>query len=302
MTKIVTLLQRLGFGEYEAKAYVSLLKRNPLNGYELAKASGLPRANVYAVLQKLEERGAVVRLDTPEGARYAPVSPKELTQRLGSRFQEALHEARDSLEKITVPAEHEYVWNARGYLVMQEHASACVDATRKRLLVAVWPEEALAIADNVARAEARGVEITTLCLAACAKECGGCRGRVYRYRVAPEKRARWLVLVADETEVLAGEIGQGEEALTVRTRQRVLVELAAWYIRHSIALATLLSDVGSRLKHLLKPETKSVLASVGPGEQKAGWLEHMHQLLSSQNAQDVEKQVETNGTKHRIKF
>jgi hypothetical protein len=100
--------------------------------------------------------------------------------------------------------------------------------------------------------------------------------------MAPEKRTRWLVLVSDEAEVLAGEIGQSEEALTVRTRQRVLVELAAWYIRHSIALATLFNDLGSRLKHLLKPETKSVLASVGPGGRHGGWLEHMFQLLSSQ--------------------
>jgi sugar-specific transcriptional regulator TrmB len=234
------------------------------------------------VLQKLEERGAVARLYTPAGARYAPVSPKELTQRLGSRFQEDLHEARDSLEKIATPAEHEYVWNARGYAALQEHAAACLLATRKRLLVAVWPEEALALANHVARAEEHGVEITTLCLAACAKECGGCRGRIYRYRVAPEKRARWLVLISDEAEVLAGEISPGEETLTVRTRQRVLVELAAWYIRHSIALASLLNDVGSRLKHLLKPKTKSVLASVGPAEHKTGWLEHMSLLLSSQ--------------------
>ena len=302
MKKIVTLLQRLGFGEYEAKAYVALLKRNPLNGYELAKASGLPRANVYAVLQKLEERGAVVRLDTPEGARYAPVSPKELTQRLDSRFQKTLHDARDSLEKIATPAEHEYVWNARGYSALQEHASACVEATHKRLLVAVWPEEALAIADNVARAEARGVEITTLCLAACATECGGCRGRVHRYRVALEKRTRWLVLVSDEIEVLAGEIDQSEEALTVRTRQRVLVELAAWYIRHSIALATLFNDLGSRLKHSLKPETKSILASVGPDGQNAGWLDHMQQLLSSQSEQAAEKQVGAKRLKLRKKF
>ncbi len=288
MKKIVILLQRLGFGEYEAKAYVALLKRSPLNGYELAKASGLPRANVYAVLQKLEERGAVVHLDTPEGTRYTPVSPEELTKRLGSRFQETLHAVRDSLEKIATPAEHEYVWNARGYSALQEHAAACVDATRKRLLVAVWPEEALALANHVARAEKRGVEITTLCLAACAKECGGCRGRVHRYRVAPEKRTRWLVLVSDEAEVLAGEVEQGEEALAVRTRQPILVELAAWYIRHSIALATLFNDLGSRLKHLLKPETRSVLASVGPAGQKAGWLEHMYQILNQPSERTTE--------------
>ena len=74
MADITALLQQLGFSEYEARAYLALLQRNPLNGYELAKVSGLPRANVYAVLQKLEERGAVVRLDMPSGARYAPVA------------------------------------------------------------------------------------------------------------------------------------------------------------------------------------------------------------------------------------
>ena len=289
MEKIVNLLQRLGFGEYEAKAYVALLKRSPLNGYELAKASGLPRANVYAVLQKLEERGAAVRLDTLHGARYAPVSPKELTQRLGSHFREDLHEACASLEKIATPAEHEYVWNARGYAALHEHAAACVESARQRLLVAVWPDEALALADQVARAEKRGVEITTLCLTGCATECGGCRGRIHRYRVAPENRARWLVLVADEAEVLAGEIGRAEDALVVRTRQRVLVELAAWYIRHTVALATLLSDLGGRVKNLLSSKTKAALASIGPAEHKAGWLEHMFQLLSSQERRQRER-------------
>ena len=89
MADITVLLQQLGFSEYEARAYLALLQRNPLNGYELAKVSGLPRANVYAVLQKLEDRGAVVRLDMPSGARYAPVTPTELTQRIASRCQDA---------------------------------------------------------------------------------------------------------------------------------------------------------------------------------------------------------------------
>jgi sugar-specific transcriptional regulator TrmB len=79
MADLTALLQQLGFSEYEARAYLALLQRNPLNGYELAKLSGLPRANVYAALQKLEERGAVVRLDIPSRARYAPVAPTELT-------------------------------------------------------------------------------------------------------------------------------------------------------------------------------------------------------------------------------
>src|SRR6266542_3193328 len=67
MTDATALLQQLGFSEYEARAYLALLQRNPLNGYELAKVSGLPRANVYAVLQKLEDRGRSFASTHPTG-------------------------------------------------------------------------------------------------------------------------------------------------------------------------------------------------------------------------------------------
>ena len=36
MADLTALLQRLGFSEYEARAYLALLQRNPLNGYELS--------------------------------------------------------------------------------------------------------------------------------------------------------------------------------------------------------------------------------------------------------------------------
>jgi predicted transcriptional regulator len=279
MNNIEQLLGQLGFSEYEARAYIALLKQSPLNGYELAKSSNLPRANVYAVLQKLEDRGAVVRLDTPAGARYSPVSPSELTRRLGSNFQQTLDAAQRSLEEITSPVEHEYVWNARGYSVLLDHARALVDATQHRLLVATWPLESEALGENLARAEERGVELTTLCMAACVNECGNCRERLFRFKVPPSQPNRWLVLVSDDSELVTGEIGVGDEALAVRTRHRLLVDLAGWYIRHSIALAAVLTDLNGRLEGLLQPETLSALAALGPGSPSDGWLEHMQRLL-----------------------
>jgi predicted transcriptional regulator len=279
MTNAVALLQELGFSEYEARAYVALLQRSPLNGYELAKASGLPRANVYSVLQKLEERGAIVRHESPSGARYAPVPPAELTRRMGNRFQGVLDSAQRSLDEVSSPAAPEYVWNARGYTVLLDQASELVNQVAERLLVVLWPEEARALADPLAQAEARGVEIVTLCPTACADACGGCRGQIYRYHLTAEQHTRWLVLVPDDAELLAGEIGAGDDTLAVRTRQRLLVDLASWYIRHSIALAAVLSDLDSQLERLLEPETLTTLRLVGPAAHGHGWLEHMRSLL-----------------------
>src|SRR5690348_11617103 len=64
-------LLALGFAEYEARVYVTLLQHGPLSGYEVSRHSGVPRPNVYPVLQRLIERGAVEALTARRGARYA---------------------------------------------------------------------------------------------------------------------------------------------------------------------------------------------------------------------------------------
>jgi HTH-type transcriptional regulator, sugar sensing transcriptional regulator len=279
MADNVALLQELGFGGYEARAYIALLQRSPLNGYELAKASGVPRSNIYTVLQKLEERGAVVRLDLPSGPRYAPVAPTELTQRIADHFQQVLGAAQRGLEELSTPAQPEYVWNIRGEAALLEHAQALIDAAQKQLLVAIVRQEASALAKALAQAEARGVELVTLCLDECPEECGSCRGTICRYCAALAAEQRWLVLVADDAEVLAGEIGPNDDVLAVRTRQRLQVDLAGWYIRHSMTLTAVLSELRNRQDHVLEPETQALLRSVDPSTWRGGWLDHMRTLF-----------------------
>jgi hypothetical protein len=211
------------------------------------------------------------------------VPPAELTERLQRRFQESLEATRRSLETLATPAEPAHVWNVRGYEALIEHAQSLIDATKQRLLVAVYPHDAPTMGEAMARAVARGVTVVTLCLAQCPNECGSCAGHVYRYPVAPERRQRWLVLVPDGAEVLAGEIGASEAALAVRTSQPMLVELASWYIRHSIALAAVLHDLGDRLDQLLGPETRATLHVVGPSEAD-GWLDLMQRLLDQRGS------------------
>ena len=279
MADITALLQQLGFSEYEARAYLALLQRNPLNGYELAKVSGLPRANVYAVLQKLEDRGAVVRLDMPSGARYAPVAPTELTQRIASRFQDVMSATQQALEELVTPAVAEYVWNIQGYAALIDHAHVLIDATQEHLLVAIGRPAARALAEPLARAEARGVVVTTLCLDECAVECGGCRGTICRSCAAISAMQHWLMLVSDSAEALTGEIGLNNDALAVRTRQQLQVDLASWYIRHSMALTAVLSDLSRHPDRALDPETRAILESVDSPDRQGGWLDHMRVLV-----------------------
>lgn len=279
MKEVIAQLQSLGFTQYEAQAYITLLRRSPLNGYELAKASGIPRANIYGVLDKLEERGAAMRLNMQGSVQYTPVAPDELIRRLRQQIQSSLDDTQQSLSNITSQVEYDEIWNARGYAALLEHASAVIDAANSSLDVAIWPEEAKALAERLQQAKNRGVKLTTLCMAGCPQECGACSGRVFRYQVLPGQSTRWTVLIPDESEVLAGEIGPGEQALAVRTRQKLLVDLSIWYVRHSIALSAMIADLGEQLEEVISPDTRALLAEIGPAGSYKGWLDHMRAAI-----------------------
>lgn len=56
-------LEKLGFSSNEAKVYGTLIKHKVLNGYEIAKLSGVARSLVYEVINRLVAKGAVIRID-----------------------------------------------------------------------------------------------------------------------------------------------------------------------------------------------------------------------------------------------
>jgi HTH-type transcriptional regulator, sugar sensing transcriptional regulator len=280
MKDTAQVLQRLGFGDYEARAYTALLQRSPMTGYEIAKLSRIPRANVYDILPRLEEHGAVVRVDSPSGTKYAAVPPSELMPRLADRFNDDLVAAEEALAGVASTPVEEYAWNIESPRAVMDHARTLIDGADKELMVAVWPQEAIALESNMSQAQERGVGITTLCLAACPQECGRCRGQIHRFHISPEDINRWLVVAADAKEMLAGEIRTDDTAYAVRTTQQMLVELAGWYVRNSVALATLVTDLGDRMAGLLSPEAASVLSSLGTDGLGGGWLEQMRYSLN----------------------
>jgi hypothetical protein len=67
--------------------------------------------------------------------------------------------------------------------------------------------------------------------------------------------------------------------LAVRTRQRLQVDLASWYIRHSMALATVLRELSSHQDHTFEPATQALLRSIAPSDHQGGWLDYMRSLL-----------------------
>ncbi len=270
-------LVALGFSEYEARAYVGLARYGPMTGYELARRTGLPRANVYAVLDRLEEKGVVVRAGGPEGQRYAAVPGAQVVTQLASHLERELKAARAALEQLCAPRDETLLWNLRGYEAVLQHARQQIEAGRHTLWIANSPAEAARLREHVEYAREHGVRVETLCLEGCPAECGDCVGLVYRYRVPPERVGRWLVVVRDDAEVLAAEVQPDGEATGVRSQNRLLVQLVGWYMRYSVSLARALEELGVARDRMGSP--KRVLATLRRRGQAIAWLRYVVRVL-----------------------
>ncbi len=272
---VLSDLQELGFSDYEARAYVGLLENGPLTGYQLARVSGVPRPNVYPALDRLQARGAVQAIQVKDGVHYAAMPARELLERLSSSLQGRIERAEHSLARLQAKAPVETVWNIQGYENVLLRARAAVDGAASRLIVGLWAEEARHLADSVAAAAARGIEVTTLCIQGCPDECGGCQGDIYRYPVAGDARGRWLVLAVDDRELLLGQVAPDGTASGIVTTLEVLVAVAGQYVQNSIAAAEIVRSLGPKLPDLLDGRAARALLGPGLGLADESWMDRL---------------------------
>ena len=106
-------LRELGFSDYEAKAYAALAVGHPATAYEIAKVTGLPRANVYGALRNLEAKGAIQPV-TERPVRYVPVDPGQFFRRLQRNTAGLCDHVVQAIKRGAAPEENAYVWLYRG--------------------------------------------------------------------------------------------------------------------------------------------------------------------------------------------
>lgn len=258
------LLQKLGFTTNEAKAWLALAGSGALTGYEVAKRADIARANVYPVLKRLVDRGAVRSIETPDGARYAATPAPELLEAMQREQHDLIAAARAALPRQPAQAEERAVYALPTVAQVHAAARALISGARSSLLVAIQPLEAALLADEVRGAATRGVKITTLCLEACEPECGGCRGTVHRCECASGASGRWLIVAADDARAVVAEFDHLDGVEAIETRQPLVVQLATAYIRQSAALAVLGDELGDRFTGLVSLQARHLLDDLQP--------------------------------------
>jgi hypothetical protein len=204
-----------------------------------------------------------------------------MLSRLSRDIDAQLAQAQRELAAIETAASAEYVWNVQGYEVMLARAEELIDGSEEQILVGLWSDESGRLAEAVARAQSRGVLISTLCIQGCPDECGGCRGTIYRYSLEAGTETRWLVIVADETRFLVGQVSEGGNCSAALTTLEVFAKMGAQYMRNAIAAAEIVRSLGPSLPDLLDDRARAAVHGAGLVAANKTWFEQMLEATGS---------------------
>jgi sugar-specific transcriptional regulator TrmB len=253
-------LVKIGFSEYEAKAYVALLRESPVTGYQLSKLSGVPRSMIYEVVGKLTARGAAMTLRTGGSTKYAPVPAVEFLDQLHREHEELTGSLKDDLAALTSAPDLEYVWNIEGHENIIAKAMEMIGQARTRVYLALLPTTFPALQTVLEGAIEQGVRVVIYTTGDIELPGGQVVVAPMSEEALSQAGGLGLILVIDGEEVLVGEWLTATQARASWTSSPLLVFIAEHHLRTDLYLPQILALLGDQALDLIQEEDRELFA------------------------------------------
>jgi predicted DNA-binding transcriptional regulator len=125
MQEIIAALKRQGFTEYEAKAYLTLVRLGKSTAREIGEAARVPQGRVYSVLRTLSVRGFVNVQEGSPALYFAP-DPAAVFAAIKDEYCDAVNELirslREQRSRTSGPAPFWTIGSERGIQIMVKAA------------------------------------------------------------------------------------------------------------------------------------------------------------------------------------
>jgi predicted transcriptional regulator len=233
MNDLVNRLVKIGFTEYEAKAYIALQQHSPATGYQIAKESGVPRSTIYQVLDKLIARGAVATQSFGDMTRYSPTPPDLLFDRMRHEFEDRLDDLTDSFKQLAgATVSTDQAWNIEGRDNILARAREMIERAQNEVAIAVGDDDQL---DDLLmwlqRAGARKLMLTII--SPVPYDAGNLPITIHPHgQHLRQQLGHGLTLVVDNQAALIGEIVRNQNAIW--TTNAFVVAWLGWCIKHEM--------------------------------------------------------------------
>ena len=222
---IVERLTQFGLTRHEAAIYLTLLAEGDLNGYEVAKITGISRSNTYTSLASLVEKGGAYVIEEAT-IRYTPVAIAEFCENKIRKLQQSKQDLlatipskRDAVEGyITIKGENNILNKLRNMIL----------EARERVYISVPGQILETVLPDIEAAINRDIKMVIITNGSIALA-----GATIHIAAQPLQQIR---LIADSTNVLTGDINNGEHSTCLYSRKRNLVDLFKDSMKNEIKL------------------------------------------------------------------
>lgn len=259
---LVEKLTRLGFSQYEAKAYVGLLTSGAQTGYALSKVTGVPQPKVYETLRRLVDRRAAAQV-SEDPARFVAVPAERLLVELEQKYLAWIGAAREDLVDLPVGSgELPLMGTAlEGVEAVNRRATDAIEAGEGKIYLSGKTEDLAGLETAVMAALERGVEFVMLYFGrepfalprGSSFAHTSTAGRIYR-----RHQARHLALVVDSRSALWALAADGKEWRGMFADDPLFAAALKGYIRHDIYIQRIYGDLGDELRALYGESLESL--------------------------------------------
>ncbi|AEI40478.1 TrmB family transcriptional regulator [Paenibacillus mucilaginosus] len=263
MEDIFKELQKLGFSQYECKAYISLLKYSPITGYEISKRSGVPRSMIYEVLGKLLDKGAVYIVPS-EPVNYAPLPAKELVSRLRGNFEQTFDYLEKNLSALESEQEIDTIHRIAGDENVLAEMNDLIIRAKEEIWLSVWAPQIPHIEEAVLRKVKEGLSVTSILFGAPDTSLGYTTHHDYMSPKVAEERTNGRLTIAarDNEEVIIANFSPTTAGWAIKTQDPALVLVALEYIGHDIIFAAVTNEIGEARVEALWRDNKDLFRIV----------------------------------------
>ncbi len=245
MKKIISLMQNIGFTQYESQVYLALLQQSNVTGYELAKICGVPASKIYQILNKLTPKEVVLAIDS-DPVKYAPLPPDVILSRIKDDYLQTLNQLDDKLENVYSQEDfsNNFIWHLSERAAIIRKVIEFIDSAADHLFLSVWDEEVDEITKALSDAQQRGVKITIVHFGKKLLGLGNEYQHGGEHRIRIERGGRRIALIVDNKKVILGHFQEDGSCNAAWTANKVLVLLAKDYIIHDIYTIRIVQKYG----------------------------------------------------------
>ena len=248
--KTIFYFKEMGFTEYEAKVYISLLAQHPASAYSVSRHSGVPHSRVYDITRRLIKKGYAISAGTnPE--LFSPLSPDELISKLQQDSLRNTTELKKHLEDVRFVSDFDPVWNLKDRGEAIEVAVTLIGEAEEDIYIGLWDDELEFLYPALKAANDRDVAVYWLIYGKKQVDFGEVFYHDTESFEGTREMGRTLDCVVDSRACLTGSLGGTNKKTTiVWTRNHGLVKSIEGYIIHDFYLAEIDKQFGPEITNV----------------------------------------------------